>query len=56
MIKAARDHGDAVARSIPSKRIGMPEDMAAAATYLASNAGTYAVGDTITVGGGVAPG
>ena len=56
MNRAARDHGDAVAKNIPNKRIGMPEDMAAAAIYLASNAGNYVVGDTITVDGGVAHG
>ena len=54
MNRAARDHGEAVAKNIPSKRIGVPEDMAAAAIYLASNAGNYVVGDTITVDGGVA--
>jgi NAD(P)-dependent dehydrogenase (short-subunit alcohol dehydrogenase family) len=54
MNKAARDHGDAVAKNIPNGRIGVPEDIAAAAIYLASNAGNYIVGDTITVDGGVA--
>jgi NAD(P)-dependent dehydrogenase (short-subunit alcohol dehydrogenase family) len=54
MNRAARDHGDEVARRIPSGRIGVPEDMAAAAIYLASRAGNYVVGDTITVDGGVA--
>ena len=54
MNRAARDHGEAVAQNIPNKRIGMAEDMAAAAIYLASNAGNYVVGDTITVDGGVA--
>ena len=54
MNRAARDHGDAVARNIPNKRIGVAEDMAAAAIFLASNAGNYVVGDTITVDGGVA--
>ena len=53
MNKAARDHGDAVAASIPSKRLGVPEDLAAAAIYLASRAGDYVVGDTITVDGGL---
>jgi NAD(P)-dependent dehydrogenase (short-subunit alcohol dehydrogenase family) len=53
MNKAARDHGDAVAQAIPSKRIGAPEDMAAAAIYLASRAGDYVVGETITVDGGL---
>jgi NAD(P)-dependent dehydrogenase (short-subunit alcohol dehydrogenase family) len=54
MNRAARDHGDEVARRIPNGRIGVPEDMAAAAIYLASRAGNYVVGDTITVDGGVA--
>lgn len=54
MNRAARDHGDAVAANIPNKRIGVAEDMAAAAIYLASNAGNYVVGDCITVDGGVA--
>ncbi len=53
MNKAARDHGDAVAASIPSKRLGVAEDLAAAAIYLASRAGDYVVGDTITVDGGL---
>ena len=53
MNKAARDHGDAVAQAIPAKRIGEAEDMAAAAIYLASRAGDYVVGDTITVDGGL---
>lgn len=54
MNTAARDAGDQVASGIPSGRIGVPEDMAAAAIYLASKAGDYVVGDTITVDGGVA--
>jgi NAD(P)-dependent dehydrogenase (short-subunit alcohol dehydrogenase family) len=53
MNRAARDHGDEVARSIPARRIGQPEDMAAAAIYLASRAGDYVVGDTLTVDGGL---
>src|SRR3546814_16495545 len=56
MNKAARDHGDAVAKSIPVKRIGVPEDMAGAATFLASKAGDYVVGDTITADGGLVHG
>jgi NAD(P)-dependent dehydrogenase (short-subunit alcohol dehydrogenase family) len=54
MNRAARDHGAEVAKRIPNGRIGLPEDMAAAAIFLASNAGNYVVGDTITVDGGVA--
>jgi NAD(P)-dependent dehydrogenase (short-subunit alcohol dehydrogenase family) len=53
MNRAARDHGDEVAKSIPSQRIGVPEDMAAAAVYLASRAGDYVVGETLTVDGGL---
>ena len=56
MNRAARDKAEAVAQSIPSKRIGTPEDMAGAAIFLASRAGDYVVGDTITVDGGVAHG
>lgn len=53
MNRAARDHADEVASSIPSGRIGTAEDMAGAAIYLASRAGNYVVGDTITVDGGL---
>lgn len=53
MNRAARDHAAKVASSIPSGRIGVAEDMAGAAIYLASRAGDYVVGDTITVDGGL---
>lgn len=53
MNRAARDHGDTVAKAIPAKRIGVDEDMAGTAIYLASRAGDYVVGDTITVDGGL---
>lgn len=53
MNKAARDHGDQVAKAIPAGRIGADEDMAGAAIYLASRAGNYVVGETITVDGGL---
>jgi len=53
MNKAARDHGEAIAKAIPARRIGVDEDMAGAAIYLASRAGDYVVGDTITVDGGL---
>ena len=53
MNKAARDFGDNVARRIPAGRIGLAEDMAGAAIYLASRAGDYVVGETLTVDGGV---
>ena len=53
MNRAARDQAAEVAASIPSKRIGVAEDMAGTAIYLASRAGDYVVGDTITVDGGL---
>ncbi len=53
MNKDARDHGDAVAARIPARRVGVDDDMAAAAIYLASRAGDYVVGTTLTVDGGV---
>jgi NAD(P)-dependent dehydrogenase (short-subunit alcohol dehydrogenase family) len=53
MNKAARDHGDDVAKTIPAKRVGTAEDMAGAAIYLASRAGDYVVGSTLIVDGGM---
>jgi len=53
MNKVARDHGDEVKDRIPAGRIGEPEDMAAAAIYLASRAGDYVMGSTLVVDGGV---
>ena len=51
---AARDNPDMIAAAVPAKRIGRDEDMAGAAVYLASRAGDYVVGATLTVDGGVA--
>ena len=53
MNRAARDHGDGVAKRIPAGRVGYDEDMAGAAIYLASRAGDYVVGETLTVDGGL---
>lgn len=53
MNRAARDHGDEVAKRIPAHRIGVPADLAATAVYLASRAGDYVVGETIAVDGGI---
>lgn len=53
MNKAARDHGDAVGKSIPFPRIGSREDMAGLAIFLASRAGDYIVGETIACDGGI---
>ncbi|HWW48149.1 MAG TPA: SDR family oxidoreductase [Xanthobacteraceae bacterium] len=52
----ARDNAEAVARRVPAGRVGTDEDMAGAAIYLASRAGDYVVGATLTVDGGVAYG
>ena len=53
MNRTARDHGDEVAKHIPAGRIGVDDDMAGAAIYLASRAGDYVVGSTLVVDGGV---
>ena len=53
MNRDARDHADAVAKRIPSKRIGVDADMQGVAIYLASRAGDYVVGATLAVDGGV---
>lgn len=53
MNKAAKLAPDESSKHIPAKRIGGPEDMAAAAIYLCSRAGNYVVGETLTVDGGV---
>ncbi|MBB04945.1 MAG: 3-oxoacyl-ACP reductase, partial [Pseudooceanicola sp.] len=53
MNRAARDHGDDVGKRIPAGRIGNPEDIAAAALYLAARSGNYVAGQTIAVDGGL---
>ena len=53
MNRAARDRGDQVAETIPARRIGKPEDIAAAAIFLAAASGDYVVGSNITVDGGL---
>ena len=49
----ARDNTDRVAKRVPVGRVGVDDDMAGAAIYLASRAGDYVVGTTIVVDGGV---
>jgi 3-oxoacyl-[acyl-carrier protein] reductase len=39
--------------NIPLKRFGKPEDIAKAALYLASSAGSYITGQTLHVNGGM---
>ena len=54
MNRAARDQADSVAQMVPSGRVGVDEDMAGVAIFLASKAGDYVVGETIAVDGGIA--
>jgi len=53
MNRAARDNAEEVATRVPSGRIGDTEDMVGTAIFLASRAGDYVVGATITVDGGM---
>ncbi|WJY17740.1 SDR family oxidoreductase [Alteriqipengyuania flavescens] len=53
MNKVARDHAEASAQGIPNKRVGDKFDMGGTAVYLASRAGDYTVGETLTVDGGI---
>ncbi len=45
---------DAINGSIPAGRMGTPEEIAAAAVYLASNEAAYVTGQTVHVNGGMA--
>lgn len=45
---------DLVTATVPVGRIGVPDDMAGAAIFLASRAGAYITGSTLAVGGGIA--
>ena len=53
MNRAARDHEEKSAAGIPSKRVGDKLDMGGTAVYLASRAGDYTIGETLTVDGGI---
>ncbi len=44
---------EALSRRIPSGRLGSPADVAAAAVFLASDAGNYITGETLNVNGGL---
>ena len=45
---------EAILAKVPAARLGTPEDIAAAAVYLASNESAYVTGQTIHVNGGMA--
>jgi NAD(P)-dependent dehydrogenase (short-subunit alcohol dehydrogenase family) len=46
--------GEQIAANAPLRRIGRPDDMAGAAIYLSSRAGSYLTGTVIPVDGGIA--
>jgi 3-oxoacyl-[acyl-carrier protein] reductase len=47
------DHKDALLTQVPVKRLGEPEEIAAAVGYLASEDAGYVTGETINVNGGM---
>ncbi len=52
MARAAPIDMDGYAKTLPMKRAGRPEEMAAACAYLASEDAAYVTGQTISVNGG----
>jgi 2-hydroxycyclohexanecarboxyl-CoA dehydrogenase len=44
---------EALRRAVPMRRLGRPEDVAAAVTFLASDAAGYITGQTLSVSGGL---
>ncbi|MFM5918110.1 MAG: SDR family NAD(P)-dependent oxidoreductase [Novosphingobium sp.] len=53
MNKAAARNPEGSAKGIPYARVGVAEDIAGGAIYLASRAGDYVVGTTIPIDGGI---
>ena len=53
MNKAAAKNPEGSAKGIPARRVGVAEDIAGGAIYLASRAGDYVVGTTIPIDGGI---
>jgi NAD(P)-dependent dehydrogenase (short-subunit alcohol dehydrogenase family) len=54
MMRATLDaFGEQIAAATPMKRVGEPSDMAGAAIYLASRAGSYVTGSILVVDGGL---
>jgi NAD(P)-dependent dehydrogenase (short-subunit alcohol dehydrogenase family) len=53
MASALAEHGHAIARAVPLRRIGTPDDVAGAAIYLASPAAAWVTGTVLTVDGGL---
>jgi NAD(P)-dependent dehydrogenase (short-subunit alcohol dehydrogenase family) len=52
MQKVLATHGDQISAASPVKRIGKPDDIAAAAVYLSSRATNYMTGAVIPLDGG----
>ena len=52
MLRDAPIDAEAFAQTLPMKRIGQPEDIAAACAYLASEEASYITGQTISTNGG----
>lgn len=52
MLRASPVDADAFAKTLPMKRIGQPEDVAAACAYLASEEASYITGQVISTNGG----
>ncbi len=46
------EHGEALARRLPTKRLGEPEDIAGAALFLVSDLASWITGQTLVVDGG----
>lgn len=52
MLRSSPVDIEAFARTLPMKRVGRPEDIAAACAYLASEEASYVTGQTISTNGG----
>lgn len=52
MLRSSPVDVDAFAQTLPMKRVGKPEDIAAACAYLASEEASYITGQTISTNGG----
>jgi NAD(P)-dependent dehydrogenase (short-subunit alcohol dehydrogenase family) len=46
------EHGEAMARTLPLRRLGEPADIAQAAAFLCSDAASWITGTTLVVDGG----
>ena len=51
--KLTEDQKDQISKNIPTKRMGRPEDIAYAVSFLASDKASYITGETLNVNGGL---